>query len=182
MMQDWINIKGVGAMVVNSRNEILCVRELRKNYMPWKVPGGLSELGEEIDEAIVREVFEETGVPCRFVSILSFRHTHQLQFGRSDLYFMCRLEPVEEQDENGVAIIPEPVPEEGEIEDAAWVPFQEYKDMVNGANGGKPHPMMQQIVALFDRPNDIEKTVVNSIVPGRKPSPVYFTKIDKKSQ
>ena len=39
---------GVGAVVVNSREEILCVRELRKNYMPWKVPGGLSELGESI--------------------------------------------------------------------------------------------------------------------------------------
>jgi hypothetical protein len=51
---------GVGAVVVNSRDEILCVRELRKNYMPWKTPTGLSELGEQIDEAAVREVFEET--------------------------------------------------------------------------------------------------------------------------
>jgi hypothetical protein len=51
---------GVGAVVVNSRDEILCVRELRKNYIPWKTPTGLSELGEQIDEAAVREVMEET--------------------------------------------------------------------------------------------------------------------------
>jgi len=30
---------GVGALVVNSKDEILCVRELRKNYLPWKMPG-----------------------------------------------------------------------------------------------------------------------------------------------
>lgn len=31
---------GVGAVVINSRNEVLCVRELRKNYLPWKTPTG----------------------------------------------------------------------------------------------------------------------------------------------
>ena len=42
---------GVGAVVLNSRNEILCVRELRNNYRPWKLPGGLAELGEQLDES-----------------------------------------------------------------------------------------------------------------------------------
>lgn len=164
-------------MVVNSRNEILCVRELRKNYFPWKVPGGLSELGEDIDEAAVREVLEETGVPCRFQSILAFRHTHNLQFGRSDLYFMCRLEPMEDTDEEGNAVIPEPVPEVEEIECAAWVPLQEFKDMVQGkGNDGKTHPIMQHFLQVFEGDLDMEKTVVTSIVPGRRPSPIYYTK------
>ena len=82
-------VAGVGAVVVNSRDEILCVRELRMNYMPWKVPGGLSELGESISDAAEREVLEETGVPTKFHSILSFRHAHGLANGRSDLYFVC---------------------------------------------------------------------------------------------
>eukprot|EP00978_Attheya_sp_CCMP212_P033706 scaffold137334_cov51-Attheya_sp.AAC.8 len=46
---------GVGALVVNSRNEILCVRELRNNYRKWKIPGGLAELGEQLDETAIRE-------------------------------------------------------------------------------------------------------------------------------
>lgn len=158
---------GVGAIAINSKDEILCVRELRNNYRPWKIPGGLSELGENIDAAAVREVKEETGIDCRFKSILAFRHTHGLQFGRSDLYFVCRLEPIEDEG------IPEPVAQENEIAAVAWVPLQEYKDMVNGENG---HPMMQKIMELHDqdwRLNDIQRTVVNSIVPGRKPSPIY---------
>ena len=54
---------GVGAVVVNSRDEILLVRELRKNYTPWKTPTGLTELGEQLDEAATREVsrFVEKG-------------------------------------------------------------------------------------------------------------------------
>lgn len=47
---------GVGAVVVNSRNEILCVREKRRNYLPWKTPTGLTELGESLDMAAEREV------------------------------------------------------------------------------------------------------------------------------
>lgn len=47
---------GVGAVVINDSNEILCVREKRNNYRPWKIPGGLAELGEHLDEAAVREV------------------------------------------------------------------------------------------------------------------------------
>lgn len=168
---------GVGAIVVNSRNEILCVRELRKNYMPWKVPGGLSELGENIDEAIIREVMEETGIACKFLSVISFRHTHNLQFGRSDLYFMCRLEPVEDIDENGAAIIPKPIPQVGEIEQAEWIPFQDYKDMISGDNG---HPMMSHIVDIFERYADIERTVIASIVPGRRPAPIYHSALVSK--
>ena len=47
---------GVGAVVVNSRQQILVVREQRRNYMPWKTPTGLTELGESIDQAAEREV------------------------------------------------------------------------------------------------------------------------------
>jgi ADP-ribose pyrophosphatase YjhB (NUDIX family) len=163
---------GVGAMVVNSKDEILCVREIRNNYRPWKIPGGLAELGEQLDEAAIREVKEETGIDCQFKSVLSFRHTHGMQFGRSDFYFVCRLEPVETKDEiSGEMTIPEPVAQEGEIAAAAWVSLPEYRAMVNA--GDNPHPMMQKILALYDEKNDIQRSVVTSIVPGRKPSPIY---------
>ena len=163
---------GVGAIVVNSKDEILCVRELRNNYRPWKIPGGLADLGEQLDAAAIREVMEETGIECRFKSVLGFRHTHGLQFGRSDLYFVCRLEPVERSDEDGNVVIPEPVAQVEEIAAASWVPLQEYKDMVN--EGENPHPLMQKMMSLHDlEENDIQRTVVNSIVPGRKPSPIY---------
>lgn len=77
---------GVGAVVINSRNEILCVRELRKNYMPWKTPTGLSDVGESIDEAAIREVMEETGIVTTFRRVLSFRQTHGMS-ADSSVYF-----------------------------------------------------------------------------------------------
>ena len=165
---------GVGALVINSRNEVLCVRELSKNYMPWKIPGGLSELGESIAEAAVREVMEETGVPTKFHSILSFRHTHGLANGRSDLYFVCRLDPLEENDEDGKAIIPEPCAQACEIEATQWVPFAEYRAMVDGTDGNPGHPMMHNVLKVYDRGLRIQPKEVKSVVPGRKPNPMYI--------
>lgn len=135
---------GVGGVVVNSREEILCVRELRTNYLKWKTPTGHSELGEHIDEAIEREVLEETGIRAKFHSILSFRQTHGLAHGRSDLFFVCRLDPIEETDEDGNAVIKDPVAQECEIAEAAWVPLSEYKSMIYDSENG--HPMMRHVI------------------------------------
>jgi len=165
---------GVGAVVINSRKEILCVRELRRNYMPWKVPGGLSELGESIADAAEREVLEETGIPCTFHSILSFRHAHGLANGRSDLYFVCRLDPIEEVDENGNAVIPEPCAQASEIEATQWVPLSEYRAMVDGTDGQPGHPMMSNIMKVYDEGIRIKQKEIKSVVPGRKPNPLYM--------
>jgi ADP-ribose pyrophosphatase YjhB (NUDIX family) len=62
----------------------------------WKLPGGLSEPGESIKAAAIREVFEETGVKCRFKSVLGFREMKGYNFGMQDLYFICLLEPEEQ--------------------------------------------------------------------------------------
>jgi ADP-ribose pyrophosphatase YjhB (NUDIX family) len=164
---------GVGAVVVNTRNEILCVRELRKNYMPWKIPGGLSDLGEQIPEAAVREVLEETGIPTRFQSILSFRQTHGLTNGRSDLFFVCKLSPIEE---NGV--IPKPIPQESEIEAAEWIPLSEYQDLVYGRDGGPGHPMMRHVMDVYEEGFHIKERSVQSVVPGRAPNSMYHPCLD----
>lgn len=164
---------GVGAVVVNSRDEILCVRELRQNFMPWKVPGGLADIGEQISEAAEREVMEETGIPTRFHSILSFRHAHGMANGRSDLFFVCRLDPIEDDDADGNAVIPTPVPQECEIEKAEWIPMSQYRDIVNGVNLEPGHPMMSHVLKLYDEGSRIASKSIHSVVPGRKPNPMY---------
>lgn len=166
---------GVGAVVINPRtDEILCVREKRRNYRPWKIPGGLADLGEGLDEAVIREVSEETGIDCRFSSVLSVRHTHGAQFGRSDLYFVCRLEPIADEDGK----VPKPVPQEGEIEAASWLPLGEYRNMVQSDDSKIGHPMMSQVMKCVDKSSDIQRMIVPSVVPGRKPSPLYHAPID----
>ena len=51
------------------------------------------ETGESIEEAAVREVWEETGINANFVSIIGFRELLTYQWGQQDLYFVCLLEP-----------------------------------------------------------------------------------------
>ena len=40
------------------------------------------ETGESIEDAVVREVWEETGVKSKFVSILGFREMLQYNWGQ----------------------------------------------------------------------------------------------------
>lgn len=49
--------------------------------------------GENIPEAVEREVFEETGIRAKFKSLVGFRHAHGYAFGCSDIYFVARLIP-----------------------------------------------------------------------------------------
>lgn len=176
---------GVGAIIIrrksqndttttdNDDDELLVVREARNNYRPWKVPGGLAELGEGLDEAVVREVYEETGIHCRFVGVLGMRHTHAMQFGRSDLYFMCRMEVVPNED----GTIPDPTPQAGEIEACRWLPLSEFKTMVMSKDKNVGHPMMAQIMKVVDQSCGMERMILPSIVPKRKPSPLYHVPI-----
>jgi ADP-ribose pyrophosphatase YjhB (NUDIX family) len=58
-------LPGVGAIILR-RNSILLVQRARsplKGY--WSLPGGLIEPGEKIEEALKREVLEETGLIIR---------------------------------------------------------------------------------------------------------------------
>jgi ADP-ribose pyrophosphatase YjhB (NUDIX family) len=168
---------GVGAFCMNAKNELLCVRELHGSFSKWKLPGGLVDLGEDLDTAVQREVFEETGLKTKFSSILSARHSHTGQFGRDDMFFICRVQ-LEESEEGK-----DPVAEASEIAESAWVPFEEYEKMVTDAEGGTRHPMMELICELARQGQeaDMQKAMIGSIVPGRKASPIYHTpRLNKK--
>lgn len=53
---------GVGAVIVHDGRVVLIKRGKPPLYSRWVVPGGTVELGETLEEAIVREVEEETGL------------------------------------------------------------------------------------------------------------------------
>lgn len=70
-------LAGVGAVVVESGRVLL----VRRGHEPlkgrWSLPGGLVELGEGLEEAVRREVQEETGLlvePVELVEVVDRIH------------------------------------------------------------------------------------------------------------
>jgi nucleoside triphosphatase len=59
----------VGALVVNEKGQVLIVKS-KKWGDKYTVPGGHIELGERAEDAIVREVKEETGLDVGPVELL----------------------------------------------------------------------------------------------------------------
>ncbi len=64
-------IPGVGAVVASSHGILLARRDKGPGTGLWSIPGGGVELGETQEDAVVREVFEETGVKCKVLELIS---------------------------------------------------------------------------------------------------------------
>lgn len=62
----------VGALIVNDKGEVLIVRS-KKWGEKYTVPGGHIELGERAEDAIVREVREETGLESTAIELLTIQ-------------------------------------------------------------------------------------------------------------
>jgi 8-oxo-dGTP diphosphatase len=109
---------GVGGVVLDEQNNILVVREnMREDRpTPFKLPGGFVDVGEHLEAAAVREVWEETGIRAKFESLVCVRLWHANRFGKSDFYFVCRLSPLTH----------EITPQEAEIAECRWMPVAEY--------------------------------------------------------
>ena len=84
----------VGALVVNEKGEVLIVRS-KKWHDKATVPGGHIELGESAEDAIRREVKEETGLDVEAVQLLIVQQAiYPKDFYKHDHYifmdYVCR--------------------------------------------------------------------------------------------
>jgi 8-oxo-dGTP diphosphatase len=57
-------VVGVGAVILNDGKILLEKRKNEPSRGKWTIPGGLVELGETLEHAVVREVEEETCLEC----------------------------------------------------------------------------------------------------------------------
>ena len=60
---------------------------------------------------------EETGISTKYINTIAFRHTHNIQFGRSDFYFICRLQVLNDEYEIKEC--------QHEIDDAMWMDIRQ---------------------------------------------------------
>jgi len=87
---------GVGGVVVHDGRVVLIRRGKQPLKGRWSVPGGSVEIGETLEQAVVRELREETGLEVRPVSFLTVFDRIERQ-GESVLYhfvivdFLCEL-------------------------------------------------------------------------------------------
>ena len=122
---------GAGGAVLNERQELLVVSEnyhrAAKAPPRFKLPGGALRAGENLVEGVIREVLEETGVRTEFDALVCFRHWHGYRYGKSDIYFICRLRPLSEE----ISI------QEEEIAECRWMPATDYLNAENVSSFNK---------------------------------------------
>lgn len=110
---------GAGGVVLNEKRELLVIWEKAhrmQNRRYYKLPGGALVPGEHLVDGVIREVYEETGIHTKFEALMCFRHWHRYRYGKSDIYFICRLSPLD----HDITI------QESEIEECLWMPVDTY--------------------------------------------------------
>lgn len=68
-------VVGVGAVILDGEKILLEKRKNAPSKGKWSVPGGLVELGENTDQAVIREVKEETGLEVyepRLIDVVNY--------------------------------------------------------------------------------------------------------------
>ncbi len=65
---DPIIMVGATVLYINANNEILM--QLRADTHDWSLPGGSMEIGEKVEEAAKRELYEETGLRAEKMDLI----------------------------------------------------------------------------------------------------------------
>lgn len=124
---------GVAGIVINSKGQWLVVKKRYSGLKGvWSLPAGFVKVGETADEAVVREVKEETGIDCAVTGLIGFR-TGVIREEVSDnmAIFYCQLIDEEQQ----VFV------QEKELFDVSWLTVDEL------VNGGGASVMLQEMAS-----------------------------------
>jgi len=82
-------VVGVGAVVVRDGRALIIKRAHEPRKGEWSLPGGLVELGESLQDAIRREIKEETTLDVEVGPIIeTFDRVHRDDHGRIRYHFV----------------------------------------------------------------------------------------------
>jgi len=109
---------GVGALVLEDGKLLLIRRGAQPGQGKWSIPGGLVELGENVQDAMVRETKEEVGLDVEAVKLMDVFDSVTLDDqGRVQYHFVVV--------NFLVRIVGGTVRTESDILEARWVPVEE---------------------------------------------------------
>ncbi|HEX5568751.1 MAG TPA: NUDIX hydrolase [Streptomyces sp.] len=120
----------VAAALLRRGDHIVLVREQRDGEEIWSIPGGGVERGELFQEAVIREVAEETGLRLAAVGPLAC-----LVNTTSDSYPSTVVCTFECTDWDGDITVHDP---DGKVTGAVLLPVEEAKKLLASSNASRP--------------------------------------------
>ena len=133
-------IVGVGAIIIENENVLIVRRGQPPKMGAWSIPGGGVHLGEDLEEACIREVKEETGLDVeilsegRVLNRITRDEWERIQFHYVLIDFVCR--PV------GGAL-----QAASDISEARWVPLNEVSSL-SPMTSGTAEFILESVAAL----------------------------------
>jgi 8-oxo-dGTP diphosphatase len=76
------------AVIFDQQNRIFLVKLTYQRFHPWGLPGGGLEYGETSEDAVIREVWEETGLKVEIEKLLLNKTFPPDKFA---MYYLCRI-------------------------------------------------------------------------------------------
>ena len=75
-------------VIFDQDNKILLVKSTYQRFHPWGLPGGSLDYGESPEDAVKREVWEETGLNVQIKRLLLIKTWSPDRIG---LYYLCEI-------------------------------------------------------------------------------------------
>ncbi|MGN7471985.1 NUDIX hydrolase [Brevibacillus sp. SAFN-007a] len=77
---------GATGIVLNDKGQVLLQK--RSDKLTWEMPGGVVELDEKIEDAVLREIFEETGIKAEIIGFVGLYKN--MKRGILNFSYLCR--------------------------------------------------------------------------------------------
>ncbi len=134
---------GVGVVVFRDDNVLLAQRGKKPRLNRWSIPGGAQEIGETIEEAAHREIFEETRVKIELLGLVDVVNSINLDENKR-VQFHYTLVDFVAQWKSGEIIAGD------DAADARWVPSAELENY-------NLRPLTQEVIRSADKMRNSER-------------------------